>query len=44
MRLDTIAGKMDSAIAIYREYGFREVPSYCENPISGALYMELKLK
>jgi putative acetyltransferase len=43
MLLDTIVGKMDSAIALYRELGFREIPPYRENPIAGAIYMELKL-
>ena len=43
MRLDTVAGKMDSAIKMYRGLGFREIPAYCDNPIPGALYMELKL-
>ena len=44
MVLDTIAGKMDSAIALYRELGFREIPPYYDNPIPGALYLELKLQ
>ena len=43
MRLDTIVGKMDAAIAIYRALGFRQVPPYRENPVAGAIYMELKL-
>lgn len=43
MRLDTIVGKMDSAIALYRRLGFREIQPYRENPITGAIYMELKL-
>ncbi len=41
--LDTVAGKMDTAIAMYREYGFREVPSYRPNPVEGVIYMELEL-
>ena len=44
MVLDTVAGKMDSAIALYRELGFREIPPYYDNPIPGVLYLELKLQ
>ena len=43
MRLDSIAGQMDAAIFLYRRLGFREIPPYRANPISGALYMELTL-
>lgn len=43
MRLDTLAGKMDRAISLYRQLGFAEIPPYRSNPIDGALYMELKL-
>lgn len=44
MLLDTVSGKMDRAIAMYREYGFREIPAYRENPQPGVLYMELDLR
>ena len=43
MRLDTVPGKMDSAIALYRELGFREIPPYYSTPVSGTLFMELLL-
>lgn len=43
MRLDTVEPVMKDAVAMYRKIGFREIESYCSNPIAGALYMELQL-
>jgi|SRR5579871_2066366 len=43
MRLDTVEPVMKDAVAMYRKIGFREIEPYCENPIAGALYMELLL-
>ena len=43
MRLDTVSGVMDSAIAIYRKYGFKEIPPYTVNPQPGVIYMELDI-
>jgi ribosomal protein S18 acetylase RimI-like enzyme len=44
MRLDTIEPLMKDAVALYRAFGFYEIAAYRENPIAGALYMELKLE
>ena len=43
IRLDTIPGKMDKAIALYQSIGFVEIEPYCQNPVEGAKFMELKL-
>jgi putative acetyltransferase len=43
MRLDTMPGKMDRAIEMYRRLGFREIGPYYDNPHSTAMYMELEL-
>jgi putative acetyltransferase len=44
MRLDTLPGKMDQAIGIYRSLGFKEIPAYYHNPVTGAMFMELALR
>jgi putative acetyltransferase len=43
MRLDTVEPVMKDAVAMYRRIGFREIAPYCNNPMPGALYMELQL-
>jgi GNAT superfamily N-acetyltransferase len=43
MRLDTLPGLMDKAIALYRSFRFVEIEPYCENPVEGAKFMELEL-
>ncbi len=44
MRLDTVEPVMKTAVAIYRRYGFREIPPYRQNPMPGTLYLELELQ
>jgi len=43
MRLDTLQ-PMKSANILYNSLGFREIDPYRNNPIKGAIYMELHLK
>jgi len=40
MRLDTIPGKMEQAIAMYRELGFAETAPYYNTPVGETLFME----
>lgn len=44
MRLDTMPGAMDKAIALYRDFGFVEIAPYTFNPYPGVLFMELQLR
>jgi ribosomal protein S18 acetylase RimI-like enzyme len=43
MRLDTLPGKMDAAIAMYRSLGFTDIERYYDNPYETALFMEMDL-
>ncbi len=42
MRLDTLP-TMAGALSLYRQIGFREIGPYRDNPIEGAVYLELQL-
>jgi ribosomal protein S18 acetylase RimI-like enzyme len=44
MRLDTLPGKMDRAIAMYQRLGFKNIDPYYFNPVEGAAFMELDLR
>jgi ribosomal protein S18 acetylase RimI-like enzyme len=43
MRLDTLSS-METANQLYKSLGFIEIAPYRDNPIDGAIYMELNLK
>ena len=34
---------MSAAIAMYLTFGFPEIPQYRENPVGGAIFLELEL-
>jgi ribosomal protein S18 acetylase RimI-like enzyme len=42
MRLDTLSS-METANQLYKSLGFVEIDPYRDNPIRGAIYMEMKL-
>lgn len=43
MRLDTVEPVMKDAVAMYGRLGFKEIAAYRQNPMAGAMYMELEL-
>jgi ribosomal protein S18 acetylase RimI-like enzyme len=42
IRLDSLQ-HMTKALALYRAYGFYEIPAYRFNPLEGAIYMEKRI-
>ncbi len=43
MRLDTLPS-MNSALRLYLDIGFRDIPPYRHNPVAGARFLELDLR
>lgn len=43
MRLDTMPGRMDRAIDLYRSIGFVEIEPYYDTPVDSTKFMELDL-
>jgi ribosomal protein S18 acetylase RimI-like enzyme len=44
MCLDTVPGVMDRAIHLYRTMGYRDIPPYMDDPVPGAICLELALR
>lgn len=44
MRLDTLPGRMDKAIELYRSIGFVDIAAYSADPVEGAQCMQLDLQ
>jgi hypothetical protein len=42
MKLDTLAG-MQEALALYKRFGFFEIPAYYHNPMPGTVYLSKQL-
>jgi ribosomal protein S18 acetylase RimI-like enzyme len=42
MRLDTFE-KLQPAVRLYQQYGFRNISAYYNNPLNGVVYMEKEL-
>jgi len=42
MCLDTL-GRLKAAIGLYEAMGFRQIPSYYDNPLDDVIYMEVEL-
>lgn len=43
IRLDTLAGVMDTAIELYRRMGFHDIAPYRHNPRPGVVFLEREL-
>ena len=44
MVLDTLPGRMDEAIKLYRGSGFTEITPYYDNPVAGVMFMAVQLR
>ena len=42
MRLDTFL-KLEAAVHLYQQFGFKNISAYYDNPLPGVMYMEKEL-